>query len=135
MGTMLYKTQQNTRKGGNNMWYGRALHPTIIDLEAVAERIQLNCSMKKSDVVAVISELVEVIRDEISNSNKVHIDGLGYFYNSLRTKGALTEEAFNATENIADVYTKFLAESKKTKTGRTRATVDTSLKFKKMSNN
>jgi hypothetical protein len=33
------------------------------DLSALAERIQRNCTAKKSDVLAVLTELVEVMQD------------------------------------------------------------------------
>lgn len=112
---------QNTRKGGNKLWYARAVHPGSIDLDTIAERIQRNCSMKKSDCLAVMTEMVEVMNDALQNSEKVRIEGLGTFYIGLRSGGAIDEKEFNANEYIKGCRVGFLAEGKRTKNGVTRA--------------
>lgn len=109
-----YVTKQDNRKNGNNLWYGRAIHPATINLDALAERIQHNCSMTKGDVLAVLTEMVSVMNYELQNSNKVKIDGLGTFYMGIRTSGAASEDKFNAQENIKAFTVNFLAEGKKT---------------------
>lgn len=108
-----YVTYQDTRKGGNHLWYGRAVHPTTIGLNEIADRIQRNCSMKKSDVLAVLTEMIEVMNDEMQNSNKVKLDGLGTFYINLRSGGAIDEKSYNANEHIRGFRVKFLASGKK----------------------
>ena len=94
------------------MWYGRAVHPSTVDLDVIAERIQRTCSMTKGDVLAVLTEMVSVMRDELQNSNKVKIDGLGTFYITLRTQGALAVEDFNANDNVTGFNVRFLAEGR-----------------------
>ena len=107
-----YVTYQDNRKNGNQMWYGRAVHPSTVDLDVIAERIQRTCSMTKGDVLAVLTEMVSVMRDELQNSNKVKIDGLGTFYITLRTQGALAVEDFNANDNVTGFNVRFLAEGR-----------------------
>ena len=113
MAAIQYVTYQDNRKNGSNLWYGRAIHPTTVDLDQISERIQQNCSMKKSDVMAVLVEMVETMNYELQNSNKVKIDGLGTFFISLKTSGAMSEDKFNANENVTGFRVKFLAEGKK----------------------
>ena len=113
MAAIQYVTYQDNRKNGTNLWYGRAVYPSTIDLNAIAERIQQNCSMKKSDVMAVLTELIETMRYELQNSNKVKLDGFGTFYIGLRSKGAIDEKDFNANEYVKGFRVKFLAEGKK----------------------
>ena len=112
MAAIQYVTYQDNRKNGTNLWYGRAVYPSTIDLDAIAERIQQNCSMKKSDVMAVLTELIETMRYELQNSNKVKLDGFGTFYIGLRSKGAIDEKDFNANEYVKGFRVKFLAEGK-----------------------
>ena len=119
-----YVTKQDNRKNGNNLWYGRAIHPQTIDLDALAERIEHTCSMTKGDVKAVLTEMVSVMNYELQNSNKVKVDGLGTFYMSIRTSGAASEDKFNAQENIKAFTVKFLAEGKKTNGKLVRAFTD-----------
>ena len=38
-------------------WYAKVVTGQTVTTEKIAERIQASCSMKKSDVVAVLSEL------------------------------------------------------------------------------
>ena len=131
---MLYSVYQDTKKGGTNKFYGRATHPNTLNLDDIADRIQRNCSMKKSDVYAVLIEMVEVIKDEISNSNKVCLDGFGYFYNTIKTIGSVTEDEFTANDNIVNIRTRFLpCATVNTATGtRTRTTISDNITFKKV---
>jgi predicted histone-like DNA-binding protein len=72
-------------KDGNNIYYVRArsLQRTI-PFKTVCEDIQQNSSPKISDVKGVTAALAEEIATQLSNNNRVHIDGLGYF--SLRMR-------------------------------------------------
>lgn len=108
-----YVTYQDNRKNGTGMWYGRAVHPSTVNLDVIAERIQRICSMTKGDVLAVLTEMVSVMKDELQNSNNVKLDGLGMFSIGVRTKGALSEEEFNASKNIRSFVVNFVAEGKK----------------------
>lgn len=116
-----YVLYQDTRKGGSHLWYGRAVHHTTVDLEKIAERIQRNCSLKKSDVMGVLTEMVEVMNDEMQNSNKVKIDGLGTFYIGIRSSGTIDEKDYNPQDNIKGFRVNFLAEGKKYNGKMTRA--------------
>ena len=76
---------QDKRKTGNNLWYGRAWHPGILDTRALSKRIEQNVSVKESDVYAVLIELANVMTYEIQNGNKCKLDRFGYFGVSLRS--------------------------------------------------
>lgn len=119
-----YVTYQNNRKGGNHMHYARVIHPQTIGLAELAARVQRQCSMTKGDVLAVITELVTVMQDEMHNSNKVKLDGLGTFYLAINTSGALEADEFNVMENIKGVKVNFLAEGKRVNGKVTRAFVE-----------
>ena len=108
-----YVVVKDARKEGTGLYYGRAIHPSTIDLPVIAERIQRNSSMTKGDVLAVLTEMVSVMKDELQNSNKVKLNGLGTFYVSLRTKGDSEEEKFNANDNVKAFTVYFLAGGRK----------------------
>ena len=108
-----YVVVKDARKEGTGLYYGRAIHSSTIDLPVIAERIQRNSSMTKGDVLAVLTEMVSVMKDELQNSNKVKLNGLGTFYVSLRTKGVSEEEKFNANDNVKAFTVNFLAEGRK----------------------
>ena len=106
---------QDKRKTGNNLWYGRAWHPGILDTRALAKRIEQNVSVKESDVYAVLIELAEVMSYELQSSNKIHLDRFGYFGVSLRSAGALTEADFSIKEHIKNAKCIFTPEYTRTK--------------------
>ena len=105
---------QDMRKTSNNLWYGRAQHPGVLDTRALAQRIEKNVSVKESDVYAVLIELAQVMTYELQNGNKCHLDRFGYFGVSLRSTGAATEKDFSIKDNIKNAKCIFTPEYTKT---------------------
>lgn len=99
---ILYKLFQDNRKNSSypGKWYARAIHQNIVGLDDIAERIQRNCSMKMSDVLAVLTEMREVIKDELQASNAVRLDGIGIFSPGIKTIPADTAADFSPLKNI-----------------------------------
>lgn len=104
-----YVVRQDTRKNGNHLWYGRAIHTGTIGLEELADRVQKNCSMTKGDVLAVMTEMISVMNDYLGKSFKVKLDGLGIFGINLRTKGANVAADFNAKDHIKAYVVNFFS--------------------------
>ena len=102
----LYQVKsKNTKLNGK--WAARVMLTGSVGLSEIADRIQRNCTAKRSDVMAVLMELVEVMSDELQNSHSVKLDGLGSFRVALACKTAETEETFSATKNIKAVRLRF----------------------------
>ena len=110
---ILYKLYQDNRSNSlyPGKWYAKAVHQNIVGLDAVAQRIQRNCSMKKSDVLAVLTEMVEVMKDELQSSNIVRLDGFGQFKVGMRTRPAATAADFNSAKHVAGYRINFLPAS------------------------
>lgn len=107
-----FKIYQSNRKGGTNgKLYARAAHRETINTKDLAEVMQNNSTVKRSDIVAVLTELSEVLRQELQRSNKVHIDGIGTFKVGIHSKGAKTAKEFNATDNIVGSRILFMPET------------------------
>ena len=85
-----YKLYQDNRKNSTTrgQWYGRAAVMGVTNLETLAARIQRNCTAKKSDVMAVLTELVEVMQDELQEGRRVKLDGFGSFKIGISNSGA-----------------------------------------------
>ena len=109
---LLYKLYQDNRKNSTTrgQWYARAHMTQTTDLAALAERIQRNCTAKKSDVLAVLTELVEVMQDELQASHRVKLDGFGAFKLGMSTKGAETAKAFTPVTNVKSLHVLFQPE-------------------------
>lgn len=132
-----YFVYQDTRRNvGTQLWYGRATHFGTVTLDDLAEQVQQTCSLTKSDCVAINTELVELLSYELSNSNCVSLDGLGYFKPAIKSKGAVAADKFTPAENIVGSSVRFVPEWKITggSYGNRKATrfLTSGVEFKKM---
>lgn len=107
-----YKLYMNNRKNSptKGKWYARAAVQNVVDLDALAKRIQANCTAKRADVMAVLTELVEVMTTELQNSNRVKLDGFGSFKIGLSSKGADNLKDFSVAKNVKSLHVLFMPE-------------------------
>lgn len=113
-GIIQYVIYQDNRKNiGTGKFYARAVHTTQIDTEKLADIIQRNCTCKRSDVLAVLSELGEVMKDQLQIGNTVKLANFGIFGIGITSTGAESEDKFNAAENIVGAHVNFLPQGKK----------------------
>lgn len=66
--------------------------------------------MKRSDILAVLAELVEVMTDQLQNSMRVKLNGFGAFKIGLKTIPAATAKEFNMN-NIKGMHVIFQPEA------------------------
>ena len=92
----------------NKKWFARAITIGTVDTDDLADIIQRNCSMKKSDVQAVLTELVEVMTDKMQESYAVKLNGLGTFKIGIESTGALLPENFSVSKNIVGTHVNFM---------------------------
>lgn len=117
---VFYRLYQNGQKGTEQykLWYGRAVMTNKVTIDDLAAEIEANCTVKRADILAVISELVVTMKKELQNSKKVHLDGFGTFRIGLRTKPVANKEDFNVAHNLKDVHMLFRPELHIDATGR-----------------
>ena len=89
-----------------------------VETKDLAARIQANCTVKKSDVLAVLDELVEVMKEELQNSNRVKLNGFGSFKLGLKTSPADTQMEFNVSQNVKGIHVNFQPELTIDRTGK-----------------
>lgn len=111
--SLLYKIVRDNRKNSTNLYYGRAVQIQAIGTDQLADIIQRNCTLKKSDVIAVIEELIEVMTDKLQNSFTVKLDGFGTFKIGLKTVGADKPENFSISRNVSGLRVNFVSSGKK----------------------
>ena len=118
-----YKIYQSTAKNATKgLYYARTAYRETVDLKKLAEIMQANCTVKRADIVAVLSELVETMQKHLQMSHRVKLDRLGTFKIGMHTSPADTVKDFTASGNVKSVHVLFQPETKidKNKT-RTRA--------------
>ena len=111
---VFFKLYRENRESSrfNGQWYARAVHTGTVDIDDLAEEMQANCTVKRADIVAVLSELVETMKKHLQMSHRVKLDRLGTFKIGMSTKPAATPEEFTANNNVKSVHVLFQPETK-----------------------
>lgn len=107
MANVSYYVRQDNRRTGTGLWYGKAYIRGTLTFDQIAQQIQNNCSMKKSDVIAYLTELIEVMQQKLTQGYKVQLGDIGYFSVGLKSKGALSKKKWNATEYLTSKHVVF----------------------------
>ena len=97
---------------GYGKWYPRAVITQTVDTEMLATIMQRNCTLKKADIVAVISELIETMADQLQDSKRVKLNGFGSFKIGIRGEGAGSAADFSISKNIKGLHVLFQPEVK-----------------------
>lgn len=109
---VLYRLQKNNNPNSTSYGhvYAKAVITDTANLQVLADRIQRNCTAKRSDVLAVLTELVEVMQDELQSGHKVKLDGFGSFKIGIRGTSAESAEKFKVSENVTGLRVNFQPE-------------------------
>jgi len=108
----------NDKQNTYGMFYAKAVVDETVGIEYLAEKIEQNVSVKRADVLAVLSELSVVLKEALQESKRVQIPYLGSFKLTLRSAAAADKESFNVREHIKGVNVRFLAEGHTDSKGR-----------------
>lgn len=122
---ILYNLIKNTSwvSKANGKYFARVSLTGEMDIERMAEIIQANCSLKRSDVYAVLTEMVDVMGDALKDGQRVYIRGLGTFKPTISSRGADSRKDFTDARNIRSVGVSFTPQ--RTRRGsRGRCTID-----------
>ena len=110
--SVFYRLHQDQSTGTkrSGKWYARAVPTAVISTRQLAEIVQRNCTVKKSDVMAVIEELVEVMKDQMQDSKRVKLDGFGSFKIGIESKGAQPAGKYSVSEHVKGLHVVFMPE-------------------------
>ena len=80
----LYQTPVPGNRAQEERYHARVVNRQTADTTQLAKEIQSRCSLTAGDVKATLEELSQVIAEKLSNGERVHIKGLGFFQMSLQ---------------------------------------------------
>lgn len=125
----LKKSERNDNTKGK--WYAQAVYDDTIDLDELAERIQDRATAKKSDVLAVLTELIEVMNESLSDGKIVKLDGFGRFKIGIESEGTDKAEDWNPQKHVKGIHVNFQSERERdTSTGKYNRQFLTGIKLK-----
>jgi len=123
---VLYRLSQNRMKDSKafGKWFAQAVMTGTVDTDELADIMQRNCTVKKSDILAVITELIETMQDQLQNSKRVKLKGFGAFKIGIENTpgGAATAADFSAGKNIKGLHVLFQPEVKTDSSGQRKKT-------------
>jgi predicted histone-like DNA-binding protein len=116
MARLTYKKYQNKVKDSEmfGKWYARLVFTETMDTNALCEHIAQHGSIYTPDVVkGVVEKFIQCIREQLLESKKVKLDGLGTFYLAMSTGGANTAKEFDINEQLKAIRLRFLGDKSK----------------------
>ena len=121
---VFYRLSQVTspKQKGYGKWYPRAVMTSTVDTDALATIMQRNCTVKKSDILAVITELIETMQDQLQDSKRVKLNGFGTFKIGICSEGAETAADFSVSKNVKNLHVLFMPEVKSDASGQRKKT-------------
>ena len=113
---------KNSKSLAFGKWYARSVMTGTVDTDALATIMQRNCTVKKSDILAVITELIETMQDQLQESKRVKLNGLGTFKISISSSGASTASDYDVRKDVKSLRVLFQPEVKKDVDGNRKKT-------------
>ena len=116
-----YKKLQNKNDESTayGKWYATAVYDQhFIETEQLAEFIQTQASVKKSDIKAVLDELGGALKHFFELGQKIRLDGIGIFRVGFSSVGAATKDECGA-QTISKRRVIFIPESSRVVVGQT----------------
>lgn len=106
------KIYKSTRKGvTNGKYYARAYYREMFDLPKLAQHMaDHNTNFSRGQILAILTDMVGCIKELCLEGKKVKLDNFGFFYPSIRSKGALSEKEFSAFSDIIGCRIRFLGQ-------------------------
>ena len=76
---------KNSSRKYDGLWFPKAVHTVTVTTEDLLKEIPRSCSLKKSDLLAALTELSEFLLHHLRQGEVVDMDGIGRF--KLEVKG------------------------------------------------
>ena len=107
----LLRKNNNQHSAGFGKYYAYVKSLETLDMRGMAEHIAEHGSIYTPDVIfGVLEKFRSCLIEQLLNSKKVKIDGLGTFYTTIEGKGEADPDKFNVAEHIKALHIRFLPE-------------------------
>ena len=111
---------KNMRSTAFGKWFANAVYDkNFVETKQLAEFIQSQASVKRSDIIAVLDELGSAMKHFFEMGQKVRLEGIGIFRVGFSSIGAEKPEDLGA-QNITTRRVIFIPETTRIVTGQSR---------------
>ena len=92
-------------------YFARTVRQNDVTLQDLAEEAARNCSLKKSDVVAAVTELEDMMRHRLADGDTFVLKGIGRFSLRVESDGVDHPKEFSLKKHIRRIICRFLPAS------------------------
>src|SRR5574344_612036 len=103
---------RNASREYDGLWFPKALHPVTVTTEDLLKEIPRNCSLKRSDLLAALTELSEFLLRHLRQGEVVDIDGIGRFKLEVKGQGVLSPDDFDEQTDVSGYVCHFTPYSR-----------------------
>lgn len=82
---------------GNKLFYAKAQARGVMDIREISERIQRECTVTRSDVMAVLVALSDVVCEGLRSGEIVRLGDLGSLQIAVSSSGVKDSKDFNSS--------------------------------------
>lgn len=111
---MKYTLKKQSRKAipSDGMYVARAAHMQTVTNEMIEEEVQENCTLKRSDVKAVLTELADTLRRHLQAGHIVKLNEIGTLKLEIIAKPVAEKGSFDPEEHIKGVHLHIIPTSR-----------------------
>ena len=103
---------RNASREYNGLWFPKALHPVTVTTEELLKEIPKSCSLKRSDLLAALTELSEFLLRHLRQGEVVDIDGIGRFKLEVKGQGVISPDDFDEQTDVSGYVCHFTPYSR-----------------------
>ena len=103
---------RNASREYNGLWFPKALHPITVTTEQLLKEIPKSCSLKRSDLLAALTELSEFLLRHLRQGEVVDLDGIGRFKLEVKGQGVISPDDFDEQTDVSGYVCHFTPYSR-----------------------
>ena len=103
---------KNASRDYDGLYFPKAVHPITVTTKDLLKEIPKNCSLKRSDLLAALTELSEFLLRHLRQGEIVDIDGIGRFKLEVKGQGVLSPDDFDECTDISGYVCHFTPYSR-----------------------
>ena len=92
---------RNASREYNGLWFPKAVHSVTVTTEELLKEIPKSCSLKRSDLLAALTELSEFLLRHLRQGEVVDIDGIGRFKLEVKGQGVISPDDFDERTDVS----------------------------------
>lgn len=92
-------------------YFAKTVSQGDVNLHDIAIEASRNCTLRESDVIAVVTELEDIMRHKLADGHTIVLNGIGRFSLRVESDGVENPKDFRFKKHIRRIICRFLPAS------------------------